>query len=651
MYAAGFTLNVISLMGLGISIGILVTNAIVVLENISRHMTMKEDPGHAAEVGTSEIAVAVIASVMTNIVVFTPIAFMKGIIGQFFYQFGLTVVFATIFSLVVSFTLTPMLASKFLKTGHKRAGWSPWGVFARGWEKAYRSIEESYTNTLRWSLSHRWVTVVLTVLSFVGGLMLFGWIGMEFFPSSDEGLIEIEVKLPAGTSLVQTDKVLMEMEALIRTIPEVDTILSKIGGSRQGVEDGELSLKLVDAEERERDVFTIIDQLRPMLAVIPAAEITVGSGGRGPGGGYGDIEIDVSGPELDGVRELSDTVAEIVRGIEGLADVRTTYVSGRPEMTFLPDRHHIASYGLTTGQVAQVLRTSFEGEVASNYREGGEEYDIRVQLDEKDRSKMDSARDLLIATPKGFVPLSQLGDFYITKAETEIQHKNKQRMIVVSANIARGKLGGKVEEIRQQTDALKLEDRYSIYFGGQSEAMQENFGYIFQALILAIILTYMVLAAILESYIHPFTIMITLPLGLIGVALALFLTGESINMISLMAVVMLVGIVVNNAILILDYTAQLRKEGKPIKEALIEASTVRLRPIVMTNLAIALSILPQALAGAGSEFRAAVAIVTMGGVLVSAIFTLYLIPAIYTAMDRLTLASLRGSGKADTNDK
>jgi HAE1 family hydrophobic/amphiphilic exporter-1 len=249
--------------------------------------------------------------------------------------------------------------------------------------------------------------------------------------------------------------------------------------------------------------------------------------------------------------------------------------------------------------------------------------------------------DLLVPSPVGQIPLTQLGEIEVTQAESEIRRKDKRRMIVVSANIARGDLSGKVAEIRRAIADWKLEPGFAVHFGGAAERQAEEFGYIFEALALAIVLTYMVLCGILESYVHPLTIMLTLPLGLVGTALGLFLSGVTINIISLMAVVMLVGIVVNNAILILDYAAQLRTQGQPMRQALLDASVTRLRPIVMTNLAIALAIAPQALGGSGSEFRQAVAVVTMGGVLVSAVFTLYLIPAIYTAFDRLTVAGRR----------
>jgi len=290
------------------------------------------------------------------------------------------------------------------------------------------------------------------------------------------------------------------------------------------------------------------------------------------------------------------------------------------------------------GQLGGALRTSLTGEVASLYKEGGEEYDIRIRLTETDRDIAEDANQILIQTRKGMTPVTALGEIVQREGETRITRKNKQRFVTVEANIAEGTLNEITNQIRAQTDQLQLPPGYAIFFGGQAEMQAESFGAIFTALIMAIILTYMLLAAILGSYIHPFTIMITLPLGLIGAAVALFVTGISINIFSLMAIVMLVGIVVNNAILLIDYTTVLRERGYDMRDAILEACPVRLRPVLMTNIAIAVGMLPQALGtGGAAALRASMAIVTIGGVIISTLFTLYVIPAVYTAMDRLSV--------------
>ena len=641
MYAAGFTLNVISLMALGVAIGTLVVNAIVVLENISRFMDIESSADEAAVQGTNEVAVAVAASVLTNVVVFTPIAFMKGIIGQFFYQFGMTVVFATIFSLIVSFTLTPMMAAKFLKkTGDKRK--SPFQPLWRLWDRAFGSLEESYRGTLAWSLKHRWVTVSATILVFYGAMRLFAFVGGEFFPEGDQGKFFINTKMPPGTSVARHEETLREIERIVKeNVPEVEKLQIKVGGGTSSVEDGQIFVDIGEAEFRTRGIKEIVNKLRPKLAVVPAAEITALIGDGGPGYGLGDIEIEVTGPELDEVYSLAKKLEATMDTVDGLVDIRVNFQTGKPEYTFVPNREQMARYGVYTGQIAQVLRASYEGAEASRYSDRGEEYDIRVQLTDAERNDPYGLESILVPTPLGQIPITQLGDIRFTQAESEIRRLDKRRLIIVSGNIGEGDLTGMVAAIQSKIDAWDspVAPGYKIHFGGQAEMQSREFGYIFEAMILAIVLTYMVLCAIMESYIHPFTVMLTLPLGLVGTAVALFLGGVTINLMSLMAVVMLVGIVVNNAILILDYVSQLRDKGKAMVEALIEASVTRLRPIVMTNLAIALAIAPQAMSGSGAEFRRAVAVVTMGGVLVSAIFTLFLIPAIYSAFD---LATVRG---------
>ena len=641
MYFAGFTINIISLMALGISIGVLVTNSIVVLENISNKIDAGNDSRTAAIEGTTEVAIAVFASTLTNIVVFSPIAFMKGIIGRFFYQFGLTVVFATLISLLISFTLTPMLARLVMSRPkvklRKSESPSILERFAKSWDNFYDELAADYTRVLTFVLSHRAITAGAAVLAFVVGIFILSNVGSEFFPEGDEGIIRIEAKLPPGTSLQQTDRTLKSIEKLLADTPEIKTLLSEIGGTGKGINEGQVTINLVDIDQRERTSKQIMDALRPSLASIPAAQINLVTGsGKGPGAG---LELEITGPELDTINKIAKDVIEFASTINGLIDLRSTYEAGKPELTFIPDRNQLANYGITSYQVGAALRIAFEGQEVTYFRERGEDFDIRVQLAQMERLDLASFGDMLIRVGQNYVPLSQLGKIEYSQSETKIERKNKQRVVKVLGNVS----GSTTGEANKALEKLLKEEKYTpptgyeINFGGEAEFMKREFGYIFQALFLAILLTYMVLAALLEDFVHPFTIMLTLPLGLIGVALALFIGGVSINMISLMAIVMLVGIVVNNAILILDYTKQLRVKGLDKTTALVKAASTRLRPIIMTNLAIAISVAPQTVSGAGSEFRRALAVVTMGGVLISAVFTLILIPAIYTAFDRIAI--------------
>ncbi|KPJ60907.1 MAG: hypothetical protein AMJ46_04240 [Latescibacteria bacterium DG_63] len=654
LYFAGFTINIMSLMGLAICIGILVTNSIVVMENIYRFVQMGKSAPKAAEEGTSEIALAVLASTMTNIVVFVPIAFMSGIIGQFFRQFGLTVTFATIMSLLVSFTLTPMLASKLLSRRELRHGEGRLSLLARffmKWDSFYERAALSYRRGLEWCLDHRWRVVGACFALFVISLGLVPLIGSEFFGRSDQGEITVVVEMPTGTNLHETEKAMQVIEQIVSLTPEVDAVFTSVGTTESefgpggtGVNVGEISIRLVDKRQREKSDTDIAESMREMLAEIPSAKLTVQTTSGIGGGGGKDLEIQVSGEEMPTLIALSQSVAGIVRETEGTVDVDISWRIGKPEIKLTPLRDRSADYGVSTAELAAMLRTSLTGSVASKYRDRNEEYDIRVMLDESERDNVGEVEDLLVRAGGQIVPLGELASVTFDEGPTQIVRKDRERMVTVSANIARGTLGQLVSQIKRETDALNLPPGYSIHFGGMAEIMAESFSSLFQALVLAIILTYMLLAALLESYVHPFTIMLTLPLALVGVLLSLFFTGKTISILSLMALIMLVGIVVNNAILLLDYTGTLRKRGYGVREALLEACPTRFRPIVMTNVATSLGMLPLALGlGAAAELRSPMAIVSIGGVLVSASFTLFLIPVIYSLLDTLRTRRTRQS--------
>ena len=565
---------------------------------------------------------------------------MSGIVGQFFKQFGLTVVFATIFSLFMSFTLTPMLASKLLKK--QKADEEQRGImrgFFRGWDNVYGKLERSYQGTLKWVLGHRWVIVLATIVAFLFSIFLFRFIGGEFIPEMDQGIITVNLEMPPGTSLQKTDDALMQVESIIGKVPEVEGVFSTLGESSGGIDEGVefARVLIILKEERTRLTNEVSGDIRALLkGKIPDAKLAIALQG-GPGGGS-DIQVEITGTESEQLAVVAQKVKAIVDGIPGTADSKTSVKTGKPELTIIPDRNKLKEYGITVAQLGGALRTSLTGEVASLYKEEGEEYDIRVRLAETDRDIAEDVNQILIQTRKGLTPVTALGEIVQREGETRITRKNKQRFVTVEASIVEGTLSEIINQIRAQTDQLQLPPNYGIFFGGQAEMQAESFASILTALVMAIILTYMLLAAILGSYIHPFTIMITLPLGLIGAAVALFVTGISINVFSLMAIVMLVGIVVNNAILLIDYTTVLRERGYDMKDALLEACPIRLRPVLMTNIAIAVGMLPQALGtGGAASLRASMAVVTIGGVIISTLFTLYVIPTVYTAMDRLSI--------------
>jgi HAE1 family hydrophobic/amphiphilic exporter-1 len=657
IYGAGFTLNVLTLMALGISIGTLVTNSLLVLENIDRHISLGETPAVAAQKGTSEIALAVAASALTNVVVFTPIAYMSGIVGQFFKQFGLTVVFATLVSLFISFTLTPMLAAKFL--GPRRAGGEGRiarmkhvararrivTVFFERWEVYYEKVAGSYRKALIWCLGHPKMAAGSAAGLFLFSFLLLSMVGGEFTPYTDQGYVSVNITMPSQARLADTEQVMDEIAAIARTRPEVATLFTVVGGENKGINEGELIIKLVPLADRDMITSDFVNLLRPELSGIPVADIVISETSSGPET-ESDIVVEVTGPDLETIRGLAGEMEAFMAGTPGLVDVATSEKAPKPEIRFIPDRYRISSLGINTAAVYAALRTSFEGDVPTVYREKGQEYDIRVRLADIDRSDADSFSEVMIGTPRGVVPVARLGEVVGGTGEAEILRKNRAKLIEVTANIGTGALSEYESMINKKRGQVDIPEGYSIALGGESENKAESFQSLFEALFMAIILTYIVLAIMLESFVHPLTIMLTLPLGLIGVAVALFIGGETINIMSLMAIVMLVGIVVNNAILLLDYANQLRNEGMKRRDALVEACYVRFRPIAMMNLAIALAIVPQVTGNAEAGFQKSMGVATIGGILLSTVFTLFLIPVIYEYMDKFTTqGKLEGVGK------
>jgi len=647
----GFTINVMTLMGLGITVGILVTNTIVVLESIYRHLDKGADPKTAAEEGTTEVGIAVLASALTNVVVFTPIAFMQGIIGQFFYAFGLTVVFATLFSVLISFTMAPMLAARLLRTNETKLEEEEGrlGFFWKRFDRGYAAIEEEYRRALRWILArprNSWAVVGATALVVaLAGFIQSAFVGGEFMPAQDEGVADVTLELPPGTPIERTAEVAQRAETLLDEIPEVSDVLITIGGSGGGMFSlsGDVNqASLTVTVESELPTETFLPRIRELLAALPDAEVTATLGTTMGPGGDAPLQVLVKGPDQARLQELARRATDVVAAVPGLVDVRNTIEDPRPEVVFHPRREILTEYGLTVAQVGGALRTSIEGADAAVFRDAGEERDIRVRLAGTSRDRVDELGDLQIRTFAGMVPTGTLGELAQEGGENTIQRDQKQRTVSINAQIGSGSLTALAEQMRVGLDAMGFPPGYSYEITGEFEIFQESLTEMGKALILAIVLTYVALAMMMESYVHPLTIMVTLPLGAVGAAFAFFLTGTNLSVFSMMALIMLVGIVVNNAILILDYAQLLRGRGMSIHDALMEAAPARLRPIMMTNVATAIALVPSALStGSGSFFQVPMAVVTIGGVLGAAVFTMFLIPVIYVAFDRFAAGTHR----------
>ncbi|NQT93009.1 MAG: efflux RND transporter permease subunit [Lentisphaerae bacterium] len=651
LYFAGYTINIMSMMGLAISIGILVNNAILVLENIHRHIDMGDDPKTAASKGTSEIAVAVASTTLTNIVVFLPIAFMESVVGQVFRQFAMTVVFATLFSLMTAFTLTPMLAATLLRKKEDsesgRGGWLQ-ALYAR-WDGVYDSMSESYVRLVERIVQYPWTVVAISAVTFfVIVATVPRLIGGEFFPEVDEGVFVVNVETDVASSLDYTDTTARKVEKICSGVPEVSVVYSTVGsasssemfGSSSAANVAQVVVKLTDKTERDRSTKEIMDSLRPILARMVGAKITLSAAEQGGPGGK-PIELEVRGEDIETLKDITGAALTLFRGgtldgkaypaVPGLVDADTEWREGKPEVSLHPDRNSLRIHGVTIRDLAESIRAYYTGVVASRYREGDDEHDIRVQLSNDGRKDASILEELSVpATGGGLVRVSEVVTRERTSGPTQLTRKNREHMIKVVGETS-GRTAGEVHgDLVERMGALRMPDGYSFDWAGEIELMKENFGDMNTAMLLAMVLTYLLLAGILESWKLSVLIMLSLPLSFAGVFVALLVRGLTINIFSLMGMVMLIGLVINNAIVIVDYAALLWKQGMPLKEAVPKACGVRLRPILMANTTTIIAMIPLSLGiGAGGEFRAPMAVTQMGGLLFGGLLALLVTPAIF----------------------
>lgn len=626
MQISGFTLNMITLIALAISIGTLVTNAIIVLENIVRHRDTGMSVKEAAEMGAKEVGTAVMASALTNIAVFVPMANMAGITGQIFKSLGMTIVFATIASLFLSFTFAPLLASVMLKSKNNGGKTKKGGL-----EALFDAIGEAYAKTLDAVIDMRILVTFLAFAALVGSFLFIGpRLGFEMFPQSDEGMLTINLEMPSGTSLDATNKAMTVIEQRVNAIPEVKSVNLSLGGEGidVGVNIGKITIKLKDKKERTRLTKEIVNDIRPLLSDIPDAKIVVKEAvSMGGGRQEADLDVEVTGDNMDEVLKIADSVKTLSQTIAGLVDFQLSWKAAKPEIKFVPNRFLLNEYGMQVALLGLNLRNSINGNEDLIYREDNDEYPIRIQYAEKDKNTIDAIENVSIQTSRGIVPAKTLADVKYEGGASNINRKNRQRLVSVYANVSSGAAGSKAAELQKLTDKIQLPPGYKINYGGMQEMMQDSFRSLFITMILAIILTYIVLAGSIESLTQPILIMITIPMGFVGVLWGLYLSGNSISMISLMSSIMLIGVVVNNAILIIDYAHQRQKDGLSQRDAIIDACRVKFSAIIMMNLAIVLSMLPQAFNVA--SFQSPFAITAIGGIAVSTVMTLFVIPAMY----------------------
>lgn len=650
MYIAGFSFNMMSLMGMALCIGILVDDSIVVLENIHRHMRMGKAADIAAEEGRNEIGMAAIAITLCDVVVFMPIAFMTGMTGQFFRQFGLTIVFATLFSMFVSFTLTPMLASRLFRNGLIEPKGGVWDFMENMEQAAIRKYEA----ILNWSLKNtRKVTfAVLTIFVISVSLIPLGIIGSEYMPRTDEGSFRVSVELPVGQNLEQTNNTIRNLEQYIATIPEVTNYLSSAGSPTSN--NGSLSVQLVDRKDRKRSVWQITDQVRAYAAKnIPNATVRVNetqSSVAGVSGGAGNgpatpVQIELLGANLDNLVKANYEAQKVLSQIKGIKDIRSSYTEGMPELQLSVDRDRLKFYGASVSDVSNVFSAAISGQNAGVYandpNNDGQDTDIIVKLKGSDGFNISDIRSLPITAGNHQIFLSDVAKVTEGTGPVMLRRIDKQRAISIQANITDRPLQEVLNEISQKLTPDELGQGVSYRFTGQATNMNTTFSEMFQALALSLILVYMLLAVLYESLLTPLIRMFSLPLGLIGSLLFLAATNNTINLYSLIGILVMDGLVAKNGTLLLDYTLTLIDRGVEARDAVIEAGKTRLKPIFMTTLTMVVGMLPTALAMTeGSETRVSMAWVLIGGLLSSTVFTLVIIPIIFLYFHRNPLSNL-----------
>ncbi len=654
MSFAGFSINMMTLLALALSTGILVDDSIVVLENIHRHLDAGELPRDAALNGRSEIGLAALAITFTDVVVFVPIAFMGGVVGQFFRQFGLTVATVTLFSLLVSFTLTPMLASRWFPRRRREEHVDAQGRGARlcrSFDAFYTGLDHRYRSLLSWAVDHRRVVLAVGLAALLVVVPVAGVLGFEFLPQGDQGQFTVTIETPAGTNLATTNRAVAQVEDLLAKQPEVASLFTRVGStagavsfgpSSQGTNTANISVTLVDKAKRSRSDRQIIAALRRDAAGVPGAKLRFET--EGFGGSGAPVQIGLLGDNFDILNRVATAIAARVKQVKGTLDVDTSWRVGRPELQVQVDRLRAASLGLSTGMVAATLRTAIQGSTETKFRTGGQEYEIRVRLPESERRAPEDVANILVAAPDGRpVYVKDVARVTLASGPTKIDRRDRQRMVIVSASLAPGYSFGNVQrEINKEIAAVPLTG-VRLRWGGQAEQLAESSGQLGQALFLSVVLVYILMAALFEGFLNPFIIMFSLPMALVGAILGLVVAGKTLSIISMIGVIMLMGLVTKNAILLVDYTNTLRARGYNRREAIVEAGPTRLRPILMTTLAMIAGMLPTALGlGPGAEFRSPMAVAVIGGLLLSTLLTLVVIPVIYTLIDDLTQFIGRG---------
>jgi hydrophobic/amphiphilic exporter-1 (mainly G- bacteria), HAE1 family len=652
MYAYDFTLNTMSFGALALSVGMIVDNAIVIIENVFRHREGGQTHEEAATTGTSEVAGALIASTLTSVAVFVPLLFLGGQSGIMFKQLAWIVGFSQVFSLLIGLTLVPVLCAKYLRVRKPDAVAHPWlNKLVSGSGRMLDALDENYQRAIRWSITHRKTVLLSATAIFGASLLLIPFIGVEMMPETDESELRVSMELPPGTKIEVTDELSKRIEGIIRKeVPETRHIMSEIGGGgwmSSSSHTSDFSVQIVDKAQRQRSSQQIVNDLRPKLNIQPGILMRVRSqsnnmmmnrrGGGGGGSGGGDrVSVEIRGFDMAVASEIAKRVKDQIDSVPGITDSQISRREGMPEMLVRVDRDKAASLGLNASDIADTLETVIGGRRASEFRQEGEEFNILVRLNEQQRANIGQLQNVTVVTPSGqSVPIGNLVSVQRREGPVSIERQDQERMVRVQAGYAKRDLGSIMRDIDQRLSGMAMPSGFSIFYGGEYEEQQKSFRELLFALILAVVLVYMVMAAQFESLRDPLIILFSIPLAAIGVVLVLFLTETTFNQQAFIGVIMLAGIVVNNAIVLIDYTNLLRRrDNLMLRHAVELAGRRRLRPILMTTLTAIVGLLPMALGfGEGAEVQAPMARVVIGGLTTSTLITLLFIPTIYTMIE------------------
>lgn len=634
-----FTLNNMSLMGLSLAVGFLIDDAIVLVENVFRHIEMGKKPMAAAADATKELVLAILATSMSLMAVFVPIGSMGEVVGQYFKQFGLTVAFALAFSTMSAYTLTPMVSAHWLKDPTKKKEGSLRPPFIQWllerFEAGFDSLREAYDQLMKYAIRHPKKFIAASFATLLLNFALFPFLGIELQPVYDSGEFSVNVKAPPGTSLERMARLVQPLEQHIASMPEVRVAATRIGGVRTPVNEGGIDVKLYPASERKRGMQEIMRELRREFSKVGEMQVSVVTN-QGGGGGRGEsrpVQIGLRGSDLEYLMHYANELADMIRGFPGATDVEIQGNDAEPEIVIRLDQLKASRVGLDNSAVGSVVQYAFQGKSTRNsYTIGNNDYDIILQVEKANRRTVDDVKNLRVSTSGGnFIRLGDIAEVTLESGPTRINREGRQRQIAVYADTVGTSPGDLLQKIQSDyIPALNMDIGYRAKMIGQSDMMSRIFGEVVKAIVLAIVLIYMVLAAEFESLSQPFIIMMSLPFAIIGAVLGLLVANQTANMMSVIGFTMLLGLVTKNAILLIDYANQARERGVGIRDAILEACSLRLRPILMTTLSTLLGMLPVALGiGEGAELRQSMGVVLIGGLTTSTLLTLVVVPLVY----------------------